>query len=61
MLTRATFAAYSGLIDIVLALLPWKIMWAVTINKREKLGAMIAMSGGVMYVQLILTPTALYS
>ncbi|KAL2192729.1 hypothetical protein P885DRAFT_47025 [Corynascus similis CBS 632.67] len=41
-------AAYSGLMDIVLALLPWKIMWAVTINKREKLGAMIAMSGGVI-------------
>jgi hypothetical protein len=34
--------------DIVLALLPWKIIWAVAINKREKLGALVAMSVGVM-------------
>ncbi|KAK3293048.1 uncharacterized protein B0H64DRAFT_376020 [Chaetomium fimeti] len=41
-------AAYSGLMDIVLALLPWKIIWAITINKRERLGAMVAMSTGVL-------------
>ena len=34
--------------DIVLALLPWKIIWTVAINKREKLGALILMSAGVM-------------
>jgi hypothetical protein len=34
--------------DMVLALLPWKIIWAITINKREKLGALVAMSGGIM-------------
>lgn len=34
--------------DIVLALLPWKIIWSATINKKEKLGALIAMSAGVM-------------
>jgi hypothetical protein len=36
--------------DIVLALLPWKIIWTVAINKREKLGALLAMSAGIMYV-----------
>jgi hypothetical protein len=41
-------AAYSGVMDIVLALLPWKIIWTVTINKREKLGALVAMSAGLM-------------
>lgn len=41
-------AAFSGLMDIVLALLPWKIIWAVTINKKEKLGALVAMSAGVL-------------
>ncbi|KAK4033022.1 hypothetical protein C8A01DRAFT_50312 [Parachaetomium inaequale] len=38
---------YSGVLDIVLAILPWKIIWNVTINKREKLGALVAMSMGV--------------
>lgn len=41
-------AAYSGLMDIILALLPWKIIWTVAINKREKLGAMVAMSAGLL-------------
>ena len=47
-LTGSTSAAYSGLMDIVLALLPWKIIWTVSINKREKMGAMVAMSAGVL-------------
>ena len=34
--------------DIVLALLPWKIILTVAINKREKLGALVAMSVGIM-------------
>ncbi|KAK4120726.1 hypothetical protein N657DRAFT_648913 [Parathielavia appendiculata] len=38
---------YSGVFDIVLAILPWKIIWNLTINKREKLGALVAMSMGV--------------
>jgi len=41
-------SAFSGLMDIVLALIPWKIVWTETINKREKLGAVVAMSAGVM-------------
>jgi hypothetical protein len=46
-LTAAT--VYSGILDIVLALLPWKMIWKVTINKREKIGALVAMSMGVLY------------
>lgn len=40
-------AAYSGAMDIILALLPWRIIWKMTINKKEKLGVMTAMSMGV--------------
>ncbi|KAK4096768.1 hypothetical protein N658DRAFT_435379 [Parathielavia hyrcaniae] len=40
-------SVYSGTLDIVLAILPWKIIWALTINKREKIGVMVAMSMGV--------------
>jgi hypothetical protein len=40
-------AAYSGAMDIVLALLPWKIVWTAKIYKREKVGALLAMSVGV--------------
>lgn len=36
--------------DIVLALLPWKIVWTTAIFKTEKLGALVAMSLGVLYV-----------
>ena len=38
--------------DITLAILPWKIIWNVAINKREKFGAMVAMSMGVLYSPL---------
>jgi hypothetical protein len=41
---------YSGILDIVLAILPWKIICCMTINRKEKLGAMVAMSMGVLYV-----------
>lgn len=34
--------------DIVLAFLPWTVIWTVAINKREKLGALLAMSLGVL-------------
>ncbi|KAK4119115.1 hypothetical protein N657DRAFT_650534 [Parathielavia appendiculata] len=47
---RGHSTAFSGFMDIVLALLPWKIIWTVAINKREKLGALVAMSAGLMYV-----------
>lgn len=34
--------------DITLALLPWKIILSMTMNKREKLGVLLAMSMGVL-------------
>ncbi|KAK3385475.1 hypothetical protein B0H63DRAFT_543818 [Podospora didyma] len=40
-------AAYSGATDIVLALLPWKIIGHMKIRKKEKYGALFAMSMGV--------------
>jgi hypothetical protein len=41
-------AAYSGFMDIVLALLPWAIVWDAAISKREKLSALFATSMGVL-------------
>ena len=35
--------------DIVLALLPWAVIWTAAINKREKIGALFAMSLGILY------------
>jgi hypothetical protein len=47
-LTAHSIIVYSGVVDIVLAMLPWKIIWNVSINKKEKLGALFAMSMGVL-------------
>jgi hypothetical protein len=41
-------AAYSGAMDIALSFLPWQIIWRVTMNKKEKLGVVLAMSLGVL-------------
>ena len=40
--------AWSAAADLVLALLPWKILAQLQMNKREKIGAGIAMSMGVV-------------
>ena len=40
---------YSGILDTVLAFLPWKIILGATINKKERIGALLAMSMGVLY------------
>ncbi|KAK1767458.1 hypothetical protein QBC33DRAFT_423912, partial [Phialemonium atrogriseum] len=40
-------AAYSGAMDMVLAIIPWRIIWSLTINKKEKFGVLFAMSMGV--------------
>ena len=40
---------YSAGCDFLLALLPWKIIWTLRIEKKEKLGIGIAMSMGVSY------------
>jgi len=47
---------YSGVFDIVLAILPWKIVWNVTINRKEKLGVLVAMSMGVLYASIPAPP-----
>lgn len=39
---------YSGLGDIVLAMLPWKIVWKANLLKREKIGVLVAISLGVL-------------
>ncbi|EEY16829.1 conserved hypothetical protein [Verticillium alfalfae VaMs.102] len=40
-------SAYSGIMDIVLALLPWQVLWGLQLNLKEKLGVGIAMSLGI--------------
>lgn len=42
--------AYSGTMDIVLAILPWWIIWPLTMSTKEKVGVLLAMSMGVLYV-----------
>ncbi|KAK4214934.1 hypothetical protein QBC37DRAFT_439838 [Rhypophila decipiens] len=39
--------AYSGLMDIVLALLPWSVLWNLQIRRKEKIGIAVAMGMGV--------------
>jgi hypothetical protein len=39
---------YSGAMDIVLAVVPWKIIWSLTMNKKEKFGVLVAMSMGIL-------------
>ena len=33
--------------DIVLALLPWKLVWPLNMRRKEKIGVIVAMSMGV--------------
>ncbi|KAK0612021.1 hypothetical protein B0T14DRAFT_439154 [Immersiella caudata] len=40
-------AIYSGTMDIVLAVIPWKVIWTLTMNKKEKFGVLVAMSMGI--------------
>ncbi|KAL1844508.1 hypothetical protein VTK73DRAFT_2393 [Phialemonium thermophilum] len=40
-------SAYSGAMDMVLAILPWQIIGKLTMNKKEKIGVLLAMSMGV--------------
>ncbi|KAK4167023.1 hypothetical protein QBC43DRAFT_349847 [Cladorrhinum sp. PSN259] len=37
----------SGICDIILALLPWHLVWGLQIKRREKIGVVVAMSMGV--------------
>ncbi|KAK0668070.1 hypothetical protein QBC41DRAFT_252882 [Cercophora samala] len=40
-------AAYSGTIDVMLALLPCKIFWPLMMKRKEKIGITIAMGTGI--------------
>ncbi|KAE9378867.1 hypothetical protein N431DRAFT_540615 [Stipitochalara longipes BDJ] len=39
--------SYSGCMDILLALFPWKIVWDLDMKRKEKYGVALAMSMGV--------------
>ncbi|OAA56197.1 hypothetical protein SPI_07808 [Niveomyces insectorum RCEF 264] len=41
-------AGYSAVMDVILALLPWKIVWRLQMKRQEKFGVAIAMSLGVV-------------
>ncbi len=41
-------AAYSAAMDIMLALLPWKIVWAAKLRRSESIGVAVAMSMGFL-------------
>lgn len=49
-LTRR-IVGYSAAMDFVLAILPWKMIMGLQMNKREKIGVVVALSMGIMYVQ----------
>jgi len=40
-------AGYSGIMDFVLALLPWKVIWKLQMKRKEKVGVAVAMSMGI--------------
>ncbi|KAK1756994.1 hypothetical protein QBC47DRAFT_451496 [Echria macrotheca] len=40
-------AAYSGVMDVVLAMIPWKLIWGLQMRKQEKIGVIVAMSMGI--------------
>lgn len=39
---------WSALVDFSLALLPWKLLWALQMRTAEKIGVMVAMSLGLL-------------
>jgi hypothetical protein len=40
--------AYSAVVDMALALLPWKYLLGQQMSKKEKIGVTVAMSMGVL-------------
>ncbi|EXF72978.1 hypothetical protein CFIO01_04684 [Colletotrichum fioriniae PJ7] len=57
-------AGYSALMDILLAMLPWKLIWGLQMKMKEKIGVGIAMSmglfaGGTSIVKCTTIPTLL--
>ncbi|KAI1369946.1 hypothetical protein F5Y08DRAFT_291778 [Xylaria arbuscula] len=50
-----TFASgYSGAMDVLLALLPWKIIWKMEMTRKERIGAICAMSLGLFAATIAL-------
>ena len=43
-----TVIAFSGVMDLCFALIPWKVVMGLQMKKQEKLGVVIAMSMGVL-------------
>lgn len=41
-------AVWSALIDVALALLPWKVLWGLQMRTAEKIGVCVAMSLGIL-------------
>lgn len=39
--------AYSGCMDVIMAILPWRIIWETRMARREKIGVLVAMSMGL--------------
>lgn len=39
--------AYSGCMDVIMAILPWGIIWETRMEGREKVGVLVAMSMGI--------------
>ncbi|KAJ0120885.1 hypothetical protein J7T55_015622 [Diaporthe amygdali] len=39
--------AYSGCMDVVMAILPWRIIWETRMERKEKIGVLVAMSMGL--------------
>ena len=44
------FVAWSGLADIILAILPWWIVARHAMNMKERIGLLVCMSLGVLWV-----------
>ncbi|KAK3934750.1 hypothetical protein QBC46DRAFT_462456 [Diplogelasinospora grovesii] len=53
-------SAYSGIMDLVLAIIPWKIIMSLQMQTKEKIGVALAMSMGVFIClhQVLLSPRA---
>lgn len=52
-ISNQDLVGYSGLMDITLAIIPWYILWGLSIDRKEKLSALGAMSMGILYVLAI--------
>jgi hypothetical protein len=45
--TNSGPTAYSALMDLTLAFLPWKLIWGLQMKRKEKIGVAVAMSCGI--------------